>query len=92
MFADYVKMGVKAALIAVVTAAIIVLLNVVQIPSFNISAISSYLNTAYTFLTSWCPAVVVLWPLALTLITLELAIMGFEVAAMAWRWIFKVNE
>lgn len=92
MFADYIKMGVKAALILVITAAIVVLLNTVQIPQINFSSITTYMNTAYTFLTHWCPAIVVIWPIALAMITLEIAIMGFQVGAMAWRWIFKVNE
>lgn len=92
MFADYVKMGVKAALIAVITAAIVVLLNTVQIPTLNFSAISDYLNIAYTFMVNWFPATVVLWPIVLTLIGLEIGIMGFKVAAIAWKWIFKINE
>lgn len=92
MFADYIKMAAKAALIIVITVAIVALLNVVQIPNFNLQGITSYMNVAYSFAVHWCPMFSILWPIALSLITLEIAIMGFEVASMAWRWIFKVNE
>ena len=40
MFADYVKMGAKLALIAVITAAIILLFTTVQIPNLNFSTLS----------------------------------------------------
>ena len=92
MFADWVKMGVKAALIAVITIAIIALLNIVQVPSLNFSFISGYLNLAYTFMIHWFPATIVLWPIVLALVALEIAIMGFKVGAIAWKWIFKINE
>lgn len=92
MFADYIKMAAKIALIAVVTAAIIGLLNIVTIPNFNINAITAYITIAFTYATNWCPMFPALWGIGLTLLALELGIMGFEVAAMAWRWVFKVNE
>lgn len=92
MFADYIKMAAKIALIAVITAGIIVLLNTVTIPTINFAAILTYLNVAYSFALNWCPVMTILWPICLSLITLEIAIMTFEVGAIAWRWIFKVNE
>lgn len=92
MFADYVKMAAKIALIAIITAGIIVLLNTVTIPTVNFTAISTYLNIAYSFALNWCPVMNILWPICLSLITLEIGIMTFEIGAIAWRWIFKVNE
>lgn len=92
MFADYVKMGAKLALIAVITTAIIVLLNTVTIPTVSFTAITTYLNIAYSFAVNWCPVMTTIWPICLALINLEIAIMSFEVGAIAWRWIFKVNE
>lgn len=92
MFADYIKMAAKAALIAVVIAGIITLLNIVTIPSFDISALTVYLSVAYTFAVHWCPAFSYLWPIALALITLEIGILTFRISAIAWKWVFKINE
>lgn len=92
MFADYVKMAAKLALIVIVTAAIIALFNIVTIPNFNISAMISYMNIAFAFANNWCPAFTALWGIILALISLEVGLMVFDITSMAWRWIFKVNE
>lgn len=92
MFADYVKMGAKIALIAVITAAIILLFTSVQIPNLNFSTLSTGLSTALAIMYHWVPAAQVLVPLAFSMLAVQLAILLFEYGAIAWRWIFKVNE
>lgn len=92
MFADYVKMAAKLALVVVITGAIVALFNIVTIPSFNISALNAYMTIAFTFATNWCPMFPWLFTTGIALLSLELGFMAFDVAAMAWRWIFKVNE
>lgn len=92
MFADYVKMAAKLALVAVITGAIVALFNIVTIPNFNIGALTAYMTIAYTFACHWCPMFPWLFTTGIALLSLELAFMGFDIAAMAWRWIFKVNE
>lgn len=92
MFADYVKMGAKIALIAVITAAIILLFSTVQIPNLDFSTFSTGLSTALAIIYHWVPAAQVLVPLAITMLGIQLAILLFEYGAIAWRWIFKVNE
>lgn len=92
MFADYVKIAAKVALIVVITTAVVALFTLVQIPSFNIAYITAYLGIAFTFATHWCPMFPILFPIALALIGLEIALMTFKVSAVAWKWIFKINE
>lgn len=92
MFADYVKMGAKLALIAVITAAIILLFTTVQIPNLNFSTLSTGLSTALAIMYHWVPAAQILVPLAFSMLAVQLAILLFEYGAIAWRWIFKVNE
>lgn len=92
MFADYIKMAAKAAVLIIIIASVIALFTIVTIPDFNISLISDYLVVAYTFMTHWSPALITLLPIGITLLTLEVAIMGIEIAAVAWRWVFRVNE
>lgn len=92
MFADYVKMGAKIALIAVITAAIILLFTTVQIPNLNFSTLSTGLSTALAIMYHWVPAAQILVPLAFSMLAVQLAILLFEYGAIAWRWIFKVNE
>ena len=92
MFADYVKMGAKIALIAIVTAAILLIFSTVQIPSLNFTTLSTGLSTALAIMYHWVPAAQVIVPLAMTMLAIQLAIMLFEYGAIAWRWVFKVNE
>lgn len=92
MFADYIKMGAKIALIAIVTAAILLIFSTVQIPNLSFTALSSGLSTALAIMYHWVPAAQVIVPLAITMLGIQLAILLFEYGAIAWRWIFKVNE
>ena len=92
MFADYVKMGAKIALIAVVTVAILLIFSSVQIPNLNFTTFSTGLSTALAIIYHWVPAAQVVVPLAISMLAIQLAILLFDYAAIAWRWIFKVNE
>lgn len=92
MFADYIKMGVKAAALVAGAALIIVLFNTIQIPSLDLSAASTYLNLAYTIGKHWVPGFTILWPIGLTVLSLELAILGVKLALIAIKWILKINE
>lgn len=92
MFADYVKMGAKLALIAIITAAILILFATVQIPNLDFTLLSNGLGTALAVIYHWVPAAQVIVPLAISMLGIQLAILLFEYGAIAWRWIFKVNE
>lgn len=92
MFADYVKMGAKLALIAVITAAIIALFANLQIPTLNFSLLTQGLGTALAIIYHWVPASQVVVPLAFSMLGIQLAIMLFEYAMIAVRWVLKVNE
>lgn len=92
MFADYVKMGAKLALIAVVTAAILIIFATVQIPNLDFSVFNEGLNKALAIIYHWVPAASVIFPIVVTMLGVQLAILLFEYGAIAWRWIFKVNE
>lgn len=92
MFADYIKMGAKIALIAVITAAIVLIFTNVQIPTLDYTTLTSGLSTALAIIYHWVPASTVIVPLALSMLGIQLAIMLFEYAMIAVRWIMKVNE
>lgn len=92
MFADYIKMGAKIALIAVITAAIIVIFNNVHIPTLDFTTLTSGLSTALAIIYHWVPAASVIVPIAFSMLGIQLAIMLFEYAMIAVRWIMKVNE
>lgn len=92
MFADYVKMGAKIALIAVITTAIILLFTTVQIPNLDFSLFSQGVSTALAIIYHWVPAAQVIIPLAISMLGVQLAIMLFEYAMIAVRWVMKVNE
>ena len=92
MFADYVKMGAKLALIAVITAAIVALFTTVQIPALNFQYLTQGLSTALAIVYHWVPASQVVVPLAFSMLGVQLAIILFEYAMIAVRWVLKVNE
>lgn len=92
MFGDYVKIAAKLALVAVVTVAVVALFSVVQIPALDFSLLSSGINTALAIFYHWIPASNVVFPIAVAMLGLQLAIKLFEFAMIAVRWIFKVNE
>lgn len=92
MFADYVKMAAKVALIAVITAAIIAIFANVQIPALDFTLFSQGLNKAMAIMYHWVPASQVILPLAIAMLGVQLAILLFHYAMIAVRWVMKVNE
>lgn len=92
MFADYVKMGAKLALIAVITAAIIAIFANVQIPTLDFTLLTQGISTALAIMYHWVPAAQVVVPLAFSMLGIQLAILLFEYAMIAVRWVLKVNE
>lgn len=92
MFADYVKMGAKIALIAVITAAIIAIFASVQIPNLDFNLFNSGVSTALAIIYHWVPGSNIIVPLAISMLGIQLAILLFEYAMIAVRWVMKVNE
>lgn len=91
-FSTALKIAVKSALIAVVTAAIIVLFSSVQIPGLDFSFFSNIISKGLAIVYHWCPAASVIIPVSFSMYSLWLAIQLFEFAMIGVRWIFKVNE
>ncbi len=87
-----IKMAAKAALIITVTALIVALFANIRIPNADLTtfqmAITNALNIGY----HWCPALRVVFPAVLTVFGLFISIQAFHFAAIAIRWVFKVNE
>lgn len=92
MFADYVKMAAKVALIAVITAAIIAIFATVQIPNLDFTLFSQSISKGLALVYHWVPGSNVLLPLAFSMFGIQLAIMLFEYSMIAVRWVLKVNE
>lgn len=92
MFADYVKMGAKIALIAVITVAIIAIFANVQIPNLNFNLLTTGISTALAIIYHWVPGANIIVPLAFSMLGIQLAILLFEYAMIAVRWVLKVNE
>ena len=92
MFGDYVKMGAKAVALAVGVGLIVTFLASFTLPQVNLSAVSSYMNTAYTIGNHYIPFFSVLWGMGVTLLTLNLTLSGVKLALIATGWVLKVNE
>ena len=89
---DALKIAAKTALIAVVTTAIIAIFATVQIPALDFTLLTQGLGTALAIIYHWVPSARIVVPLAVSMLGLQLAILLFEYAMIAVRWIFKVNE
>lgn len=89
---DFVKIGAKTALIAVITAAIIALFANINIPNLDYSSFSQAIGIGLAIMYHYVPVMSILWPIVLALIAFDLAYYAFQLAMIAIRWIMKVNE
>lgn len=89
---DLVKIAAKTALIVVITAAILALFATIQIPNIDFSVLSTGLGVALAVIHHWIPISTVIIPASIVMLSLQLAIVLFEFAMIAVRWIMKVNE
>lgn len=92
MFADWVKIALKTALVATIMVALWAVFANVQIPVVDFSTFSSAISVGLAVMYYWVPISQVLFPIALTLLALELAIFLFKYAMIAVKWLMKVNE
>lgn len=89
---EALKIAAKVALIAIVSAAIILLFSTVQIPGLDFTVFGQALGKGLAIANHWCPALAIVWPVAVAMMSLQLAMIVFNLGAIAWRWVFKVNE
>lgn len=89
---DAVKIAVKTALIAGITAGIIALFNVIQIPSVDYTSFTQAISTGLAVIYHYIPVTTVLFPLVLGILAFDVALRAFNLAMIAVRWIMKVNE
>lgn len=89
---DAFKIIAKTALIAVITAAVFALFANIQIPDLDTSLISEALGIGMAVAFHWIPILNVVWPIVVFLLGFELAKKAFDLAMIAVRWVFKVNE
>lgn len=89
---EAMKIATKTALIAAIMAGIIAIMVLVKIPTLDFSLITQGLSTALAIGYHWCPGLSVVFPVAISMMGVYFAILGFHFATIAVRWIFKVNE
>lgn len=89
---DAIKIAAKAALIAVITTAIIALFANIQIPTMDFQNFSQALGTGLAVLYHYVPVAQVLFPVVLALIAFDVALRAFNLAMIAVRWVMKINE
>lgn len=90
--ADWVKIALKTALVAVVMVALWAVFTQVQIPSIDFSIITDNVGFVFAFLTYICPAFTFIWNTTLVMGTMLIALWTFRFAMVAVRWLFKVNQ
>lgn len=89
---DFVKIGIKTGLIVVITAAIILVFTSISFPTLDFSLFIQYLKAGYAIAVHWCPVLSVVYPIAIALMGVRIAIWVCHFGLIAVRWIMKVNE
>lgn len=92
MFADIAKIAIKTGLIAIVTAAIIAVFSVVQIPSVPTEYFAQAVGMGKAFIQYWVPGYNILFTFGITMLILWITVYALRIAQIALHWIFKVNE
>ena len=93
MFADYIKMAAKIAAIIAGAALIIVLLNQVAIPTFDVTVLANAVGKGKAILSYYLGDFLPLFYVGISLITLRfIFIPGLRIALIAFRVIMKTNE
>lgn len=92
MFADIAKMAAKLALIGVVTAAVLAVFTVIQIPEPDLTQFIQAIGMGKAFIQYWVPGYNVVIVFAGVIFTAQLSILVLRTVLVAYRWIFKVNE
>lgn len=90
--ADWAKIIVKSALIAVVMVALWAVFTQIQIPAIDYQDATMFFSKAYTIITYWLPIFPTLWNTTLILLGVLIGLWTFRFAMVATRWLFKVNE
>lgn len=92
MFTPAIKYAIRIGLIVVITGAILALFIGVQIPTVDFTPITSSLGTLFAVLYHYIPAMQIVIPFMSVLLGVRLALLGWKVASIAIKWIWKVNE
>lgn len=90
--ADFVKIAVKTALIAVIMAGIVVIFATVQLPTLDFTLLTNGLGVALAVLYHYVPIASTIMPIVLVILALDFSILAFKVGMIAIKWILKVNE
>ena len=89
---DAVKIAVKTALIVGITAGIIALFNIIQIPSVDYIYFTQAIGAGLAVVYHYIPVASVLFPIVLALLAFDVALRAFNLSMIAVRWVMKVNE
>lgn len=92
MFADWVKIALKTALVATIMVGLWLVFANVQIPAVNFTYFTQAVSTGLAVMYYWFPVSQVLFPVFLTLLAMEVALFTFKYAMIAVKWLMKVNE
>lgn len=89
---EAMKIAAKIALIGAITAGIIAIITLIEVPMPDYSILTDALGTAKAIVYHWCPGAEIVIRAAISLMGVYIVVFAFQLGALAWRWIFKVNE
>lgn len=92
MFADWVKIAVKAAVIAGVITALSVIVLSISLPAVNPFILQGYVDSVYTFAIHWCPVIERIYGAALVIIGTNIAVLLFRAGLFVFKSIMAIFE
>lgn len=89
---DVVKISIKAAAIGGAILALVAVLALIQIPSVDLTLLTTRINNVYSIAVHWCPVIAQLYGLAITIIGINLGLLGFRAGMFAFKAIMTIFE
>lgn len=89
--ADWAKIAVKIAVVALIMTAIVALFNIIQIPELDYSAFD-ILPTVVAVLEHYCPVMSIILPVAFGMVAILLTLYGVKFTLIGLKWVMKINE
>jgi len=89
--ADWAKIAVKIAVVALIMTAIVALFNIIQIPELDYSAFD-ILPTVVAVIEHYCPIMSIILPVAFGMVAVLLTLYAVKFTLIGLKWVMKINE
>lgn len=90
--ADWLKIAIKIGVCLAIVSLIVVLLNVITVPTVDLTPLTGMLSTVLTIVYHYCPIMEVLIPASFVIYGVLLSILAVRLTISGLQWVLKINE